>query len=219
MAGELLRKSIHLSSLGVPLIYWFVTQKTMLTLLVPATGISILIEIARRTMPRFDERFRALFGPILRPHERVAAVEGGPKPEINGATFVLVAATISVAIFPKTIAMTAFTVLIISDTAAALIGRRFGRRRIGTGRFRDKSIEGSLAFFLSALGVLLFFGLTRIDPSLLGSFLVAGAVASLLATFVEIVSSGGSTVDDNLTIPIAFGAVQWFLVALIEGQL
>ena len=200
MVNEIRRKAIHLGSIGIPLIYWFVDWVTMLQLLVPATILSLLIEVLRRNFSSFETKFRKIFGPILRPHEV------GSTPEINGATFVLLSATICVAIFPKPIAITAFSVLIISDTAAALFGRRFGTRP-----FCRKSLEGSGAFFVTAFAVVLivaaFYGYGW-------PFIVAGGVASLVATLVEAVSHGGSTIDDNLTIPTAFGAVMWILLAI-----
>ncbi len=200
MINEIRRKAIHLSSIGVPLIYWFVDWTTMLQLLVPATIFSLLIELLRRNIPSFEAWFQRLFGPILRSHEV------GSTPEINGATFVLLSATICVAIFPKPIAITSFTVLIISDTAAALFGRRFGRRP-----FCRKSLEGSAAFFVTAMMVLLLYT-SLYDFS--WPFIIAGGAAALIATLVEAISHGGSTVDDNMTIPTAFGAVMWLLLAI-----
>ncbi len=202
MANELRRKAIHLSSVGVPLIYWFVDWVTMLQLLIPATLFSLGIELCRRNFPSFDQWFQKIFGAILRSHEV------GEKPEVNGATFVLLSATICVAIFPKLVAITGFSVLIISDTAAALFGRRFGSRP-----FYRKSLEGSLAFFVTAMMVVGFYAL--IAPAT-WHFVLAGLLASLVATGVEAISHGGSTIDDNLTIPTAFGAVMWGVMALIN---
>ena len=201
MLNEIRRKTIHLSSIGIPLIYWFVDWVTMLQLLVPATLFSLLIELLRRRFPKFEIRFQKIFGPILRSHE------SGLKPEINGATFVLLSATICVAIFPKPVAITAFSVLIVSDTAAALFGRRFGRRP-----FYRKSLEGSAAFFITAMVVVLV--VAAISP-FSWPFILAGLLAALVATGVEAISHGGSTIDDNLTIPTAFGVVMWGVLALI----
>jgi len=47
---------------------------------------------------------------------------------------------------PKVVFITAFSILIISDSSAALIGRRFGRRK-----FLRKSLQGAGAFFVTAL--------------------------------------------------------------------
>ena len=195
LLNEVRRKLIHLSSVGVPLIYWFVSQETMLALLIPATLFSLIIEVLRRRYKGFEAWFLSIFGPILRAHE------SRDSPKVNGATFVLVSATICVALFPKLIAITAFTVLIISDTASALYGRRFGTRK-----FYRKSLEGSLAFLVTAMMVVALYTWLGGAP---WEFVVAGFVASLVATWVEAISHGGSTIDDNLSIPSAFGATRW----------
>lgn len=201
MTNEIRRKLIHLSSISIPVLYWFVSREDALWILIPMTLLAVIIEILRRTIPGFERIFRSFFGPLLRPHE------SGARPEINGATFVLLSASICVFFFPKIIAVTAFAVLIISDTASALYGRRFGRRK-----FLRKSVEGSAAFFVTAMAV------TVITASLAGApweFIAVGAVASLAAMVVEAVTQGGSSIDDNLTIPTSFGAVMWALFALM----
>ncbi len=201
LLNEVRRKLIHLSSVGVPLIYWFVSQLTMLKLLIPATLFSLVIELLQRRYRGFEEWFLSIFGPILRPHE------SRERPNVNGATFVLVSATLCVAIFPKIIAITAFTVLIISDTASALYGRRFGKRN-----FFRKSLEGSMAFFVTAMMVV---GAATVLVDAPWEFVAAGVVASLVAMWVEAITHGGSTIDDNLSIPSSFGATMWGTLALM----
>ena len=203
MTNEIRRKLIHISSISIPILYWFVTKEEALWVLVPMTLGAIVVEILRRKFAGFETWFRSLFGQLLRPHE------SSSRPEINGATYVLLSATICIVLFPKIIAITGFSVLIISDTASALYGRRFGKRK-----FLRKSVEGSSAFFVTAMLVVLAVAQLAGAP---WEFIVAGAVASLVATVVEAVSHGGGSVDDNLTIPAAFGAVMWALLALMNS--
>lgn len=80
-------------------------------------------------------------------------------------------------------------VMTLSDTAAALIGRRFGRVEFMIFGYK-KSAEGSFAFFLVTLGLLLLFA-----PAASLYHLVAIAV---LLTNVELFSVWGL---DNLTLP------------------
>lgn len=203
MMNEIRRKLIHISSIMIPILYWFLTQEQMLWMLVPATSIAVIIEVLRRTFAGFEKWFQSLFGALLRPHE------SSDRPEINGATYVLVSATLCVLLFPKIVAITGFSVLIISDTASALYGRRFGKRK-----FLRKSVEGSAAFFVTAMMVVLVVAWLVDAP---WEFIAAGAVASLIATIVEAVSHGGGSIDDNLTIPAAFSVVMWGLLAFVEG--
>ncbi|MCB0713640.1 MAG: dolichol kinase [Ignavibacteriae bacterium] len=202
MRNEVKRKLIHLSSLGIPLLYWLLPKLTFLWLLLPATGIAIVIEVLRRFFPNFDVWFRQVFGSLLRPHE------SGSRPEINGATFVLISACLCVLLFPKIIGITSFTVLIVSDTASALYGRRFGKRK-----FLRKSVEGSSAFFVTAMMVVVFFAFLT---GATWEFLLIGVVASIVGMVVEALSEGGSSIDDNLTIPTTFGGVLWLGLVLID---
>ena len=90
-------------------------------------------------------------------------------------------------------------VLTVSDTAAALVGSRYGRIRYRTGGVDDrKSLEGSLIFWLlSFLAVFLPLAL-RGDAGLAQALWAAFLTATLL-TAVEAVSTRGS---DNLYVPL-----------------
>lgn len=203
MRGEIKRKLIHLSSFGVPLLYYLLGREVMLAMLIPATLISITVEILRVRSKSVDRFVRKLFGEMLRAHE---ANQG--RIMFSGATWVLLSATICVLIFPQVITITGFTVLIVSDTSAALFGRRFGRHK-----FLEKSVEGTSAFFITAMGVVVASALLFEQP---WQFIAVGAVASLVATIAEALSHGG-TIDDNLTIPMSFGLVMWGGLAIVGG--
>ena len=95
--------------------------------------------------------------------------------------------------------LSAVLVLTVSDTAAALVGSRYGRIRYRTGGVDDhKSLEGSLIFWLlSFLAVwipLVLWGEANLGQALLSAFLTA-----TMLTMVEAVSIGGR---DNLYIPL-----------------
>lgn len=201
--NELLRKSIHLTSIGIPTFYIWLDKWQELALLVPLLVIALVIEVLRSKVAAADELFRKVFGRMLRTHEK-----SGGRRSINGATYVLLSATLCVAIFPKVVTIAGFTVLIVSDTVAALFGRRFGRHR-----FLEKSVEGSSAFFISACLVVAAVAAIFHAP---WQFLAAGALAAASATVAEALSYGVN-IDDNLTIPLSFGAVMWGALALFGG--
>jgi dolichol kinase len=197
-ATELIRKSIHLCSLSIPVVYYFISRETALTILVPLALAFGLSDIARLSIPPVGALYNKLFGFLLRRHEVRQT-----KPRLNGATFVLLSALLCVWLFPKVIVITAFAILIISDTAAALIGRRFGRHP-----FRSKTVEGTTAFLVTALFVVAL--APKIDY--LATEYLIGTIAAILGTFVEAVS--GDLIDDNLSIPISIGVAMWVLYAL-----
>lgn len=195
---EVVRKGIHLSSLSIPIVYYFIERSTALAILVPLTLFVSLTDLARFYIPSLGTVYHRLFGWLLRAHER-----NGDRKRLNGATWVLLSACLCVALFPKIIVITAFSILIVSDSVAALVGRRFGRRP-----FLGKSLEGTTAFFLSALLVVL--ATPKIDY--LPSEYAIGAVAAFLGALVEAISG---VVDDNLSIPLSIGAAMWGLYALM----
>ena len=145
----------------------------------------------------------ALVGSLLREHER-----SEDRFHLTGASWVLIAATVTFIVFPTTIAVTAFSVLIVSDTFAALIGRRYGHRG-----FMDKSLAGSVAFVVSALVVVASWQSVFALP---WTFFVAGAVASVAAAIAEAASSR-LRLDDNIAIPCSYGIVHWLMNVLLSS--
>lgn len=196
---ELIRKLIHLCSLSIPVIYYFIPRSTAALILGILTAIALVMDLARFLSPSFGKLFYKIFGFILRKHETDST-----KKNLNGATYVLIAAFLGVLIFPKVIFITAFTILIISDTSAALIGRKFGKIK-----FLRKSFEGTLAFFISA-SIVIFFT-PKIGNH--GTEYLIGFIAAFIGAFVENVSSG--IADDNISIPFSIGFTMWALYALL----
>ena len=190
---ELIRKMIHLCSLSFPIIYYFISRYDAIVILSGLTLFSLSIELLRYLSPKVGEIFIRLFGFLMREHEM-----DKKKKNLSGATYVFLSALISVLIFPKVIFLTAFTVLIISDTSAALIGRRFGKHQ-----FLAKSLEGTLAFFVSAVIVVL------VTPKILyvPAEYYFGILAVALGAIAENISYGWA--DDNMTIPLTVGGVIW----------
>jgi dolichol kinase len=186
---ELFRKLIHLTSLSIPIVYYFITAESAAIILGILAGLALVIDLGRYLHPETGKIFYKLFGFLLR-----------KKKNLNGATYVLISALISVLIFPKVIFISAFSILIISDSLAALIGRKFGKHK-----FLSKSLEGTLTFFVSACIVILF------TPKVGGFFeeYLIGFIAAFVGAIVENISF--KLVDDNLSIPLSVGFAMWGL--------
>ncbi len=195
---EIVRKGIHLFSLSIPTIYFFISQQLALCLLLPITAVFIGIDTARYYIPAVSRWFYRWFGWLLRRHETDIN-----RKQLTGASNVLISASLCVLLFPKVIAINAFAILIISDTTSALVGRRFGRHR-----FFAKSLEGSVAFFISAVIVIL------IAPkvSRLPAEYVVGIIAAAIGAIVEALPI---RIDDNLSIPLTVGFSLWWLYLLL----
>ena len=181
--NELMRKSIHLCSLSIPIIYYFIERKLALFILVPLASFSLILDFGRYYSPVLNKYIIQYFGFMLRKHEMDAK-----KKNLNGATYVFLSATLTVLLFPKIFVLTSFPVLIISDIMAALIGRKFGKHK-----FLAKSLEGTSAFFVSACIVVM------VTPKIEGSYIeyLIGFIAVAFGAIAENVSYGWS--DDNLT--------------------
>jgi len=200
---ELYRKSIHLLSLSIPIGYFFLSKEIALSLLLPLTIIFLVVDTSKFIYPRFYNSISKLFSFMLREHEKNIK-----KKTLNGASWVLISATLTLLVFPKIIFISAFSILIISDISAALIGRKFGKHK-----FLFKSLEGSLAFFFSAIIVVLI--APKVD-NLLIEYLI-GFAGAFVGMFAENLSYGWA--DDNLTIPFSVGGLMWLLYSLVLPNL
>ncbi len=193
---EAFRKTIHISSLVIPLGYLFVLHENrtiMFLILLPLTVIAMTIEIVRLENKTFHRIFYSIFGIILRKHE---------VRNFTGATYLLVSSLVCFAFFPgDMIAFFAISSLAIGDTFAAIVGILMGKRKIkGT----SKSLEGSLACFTSSFA----FGLAfRIHPALC----FTGALATTIAEASHI------QVDDNIKIPVFTAIVMAITNIFIPG--
>ena len=186
MIGELLRKSIHLAGLILPVIYFFLDKPTMLIFVGVLTGIAVAIELVKWVSPRFSDFFFQIFAPMLRRHERRGAM--------TGATYYVISAFLCILFFGKTLAIVCIFFMVLGDLAAALVGRMWGKTKLlGT-----KSLEGSLACFVVCAAIALF----KLPP-------VIGIIGALVATVVEMMPF---PIDDNLTVPLVSGAVMHFLM-------
>lgn len=192
---ELLRKSIHMVSLSIPIVYTFVDKETALCILIPLTIIFLTFDILSKFNKTIRQFVYFLFGKMLRQHET------GEKFVLNGASWVLISAVICILVFPKLITVVSFTILIISDLFAALIGRKFGQHKLG----KNKSWEGSIAFVVTALIVVIIYGVLFDAPMI---YFVAGFFAAIVSAIFEAYSPM-LQLDDNLSIPISAGVVLW----------
>ena len=180
--GEVGRKAIHVSFLGVALAYFYGAPKEIVRdILLAATVASIGVELLRLHEPRFRLYFKQFFGGLIRHHE---------KRSLLGSTYMLIAALISVEVFSVPVCTAALGTLILGDAAAALVGRRLGRIHLLGGR---KTLEGSVAFV--AVAFLFSWGVVHLPWHVA----LVGAVVGAVFEWLPI------PLDDNFRIPMAAG--------------
>jgi len=188
---ELIRKAIHSSSALTPLIYIMISRDLALRILLPIAGTIIAIDILRQVQPQLRAFYDRHFGRLMRSDERW---------RLSGASHVMLAQVICILLYPKAVAIAALLFLSISDALASLVGMS-----VRSPRWLGKSLAGSGAYLLSALAL----GLICLWPHLL-----AAAAGAIVSTIVEALPLRifGARVDDNLSVPLAAGAVMWLLL-------
>lgn len=194
---ELLRKGVHLSSLWMAalILFWPGNDRTLFCFFLTCLILNLFCEYAyARRMPVITPIYGFLFGRMLRKD---------PAPGdwvVSGSPPVFLAAALTTLLFPRYIAAVSLGVMLTADTAAALIGRRFGRHKLNGG----KSAEGTLAFFVT--GTLFACVVLRIAGELSWRMAAWAAAGVLLASLAELFQKQ-LRLDDNLTIPLSCGAV------------
>jgi len=165
LKAELKRKALHLSGLLIPLSYFYFGKDLTIIFIAIALIAFFIIEPFRtsrklgkdivegirpfitreiyeflnESMERIDRRIRE----IAREEENIC---------IGAHVYFAIASLIVIILFPMYIAIGAIAVATLGDAVAAIIGKSLGRHRFKNG----KSVEGSSAFFIVALLLLLW---------------------------------------------------------------
>jgi dolichol kinase len=186
--GEIFRKLIHLGAIAIPVIYYFLDKKIILVLMALGLILSLLLDYIRIFGDEHSKKFvHKYLGIMIRSKE---------SKDFIGATYILSGSIISILLFDKYIAMAGIAFIVVGDTAGAIIGRLWGRVR-----FRNKSLEGSVSFFLACCLVSLFI------PGIPYWIKIVGAFT---ATIVEALTFH---IDDNLIVPVTSAALMQVLVS------
>ena len=177
--SENMRKVVHLSALLVPILSEL-TSKVMVLAALSIITVAYTLEEVLRLKGRPLPIITPITLRMSRPEEKASFVV---RPIYLAFGIIL-----ALALYPSTIAYSSICIGAIGDPVAALVGGRFGRRRI----IRRKTVEG----FTAGLAV---------------SFLVASL---LVSPFIALLGAAGAMLmelldapDDNLTMPIVAGAL------------
>ena len=177
---EILRKSVHLVSVLIVLVYQFCGKETILwVLMLFLVGVLVLDYF------RVEHGIRLPFFHIM--YRKCEADRFG------GHIFFALGAISVISLFSREVAYAAILMTTFGDLAAAIIGKFYGKRRVFQKLFKnDKSIEGSASEFL----IDFFIGLL-----ILGNPIVS-LVMAFLATLTE---TAVNKIDDNLIVPVFAG--------------
>jgi dolichol kinase len=169
-----------------PIVYYFSPNKIIVEmLLLYLLGIMTTLEVMRYISPN-------LWRVVAEHSKGILKVRQGM---ITGTTALLISNIIVIAFFDKQIAIVSLLYMLFGDTASAVIGTKYGKVKMG-----DKSLEGSLAFFITTMIIALIlyqWGNFRI-PLLI---LTSGAIAATITEALPI------EINDNLTVALAAAVV------------
>ena len=170
--------------MGIPISYYYLFPEKweFLTIIIYATLFIILIDIARNFIPFIQSIFSILFNDMLREHEL--------KGKLTGATWVMIGSCITIALFPKAVAILALIFMSIGDTVAGLVGKKFGKHKIGL-----KSWEGFISGLVFCLVIAVLYNHLPTHVSILG------ALSAMIFETLPI------PLDDNFKIPIGSGGI------------
>ena len=174
---EIYRKLIHLSSSSIPFMLWYFGKDSFQPWIIAIAIILPILDYGRRNNIFLYRIYSKLFTGFTRP------VEQGI---LSGASWVIIGAAVTIYIFNENSAIIGLLVLSIADSAAAIIGIKFGKTQLFS-----KSLEGSAAFFITT--VIIVFSLSPV------AFYI-NFFAVLTATVVELIST--PRMNDNLLIPM-----------------
>lgn len=196
--AEIRRKALHLLALVVPLGMYLLGREDALWILVPASTLAVGADVLRAHSRPFSDHIRRVFGPLMRHEELPPPGEGVV---INGATSVLVGATLLTVFFPLSIAVPVIVMTMTADAAAALVGRAVGRH---TWPGRSHTVEGTAAFVATGLAVMIPFQLGVVST-------LFGVVAAAIA------EASPLPLNDNISVPVFAASAVWAAGWLVDA--
>ncbi len=180
------RRVFHASNgliiVGV-LLFTPLTSREVSWILAAVLAIMLLLDALRLLRPGVNRVFFRTFLFLVSPRE---------KGRLASSTWFVLGVLLTLLLFPWQISVAAILVLALADPAASVLGRLFGKRRLGKG-----TLVGSSAFLAVAF------------PCTLTVLAWPAALAAAVAiAAVEIIPW---PLDDNLVLPLASGVIISFL--------
>lgn len=186
---EINRKIFHVSGMILPIIYLFTSKLIALIGIVALTLTVIYIDTYRHKNTKVQYLADNFLKFFMRDTEKQEGV-------LSGASWMFIGLTLTCILYDKDVTIFSWSVLFICDALAALVGIKFGKNIIISG----KTFEGAFAFFFSSIFLGIYYNFY-----ISSSFgFIALLIGSIFSTLVEIYSKK-YYMDDNLLIPITMG--------------
>lgn len=194
------RKMFHMLIMIFPLIYILISKLWMILICLPILGVILYLDITRH----YEYKVRNFIDTFFKKFIRVEESSGSFN--LSGASYMIFGVFLSTVLFSKELAIASMMILAIADCVAALVGVNVGRYMIN-----QKSLEGSIAFFMISVvvSILCYFFIG------LNSSILTILIASFVTTIVELYSKQ-IKINDNLLIPLVYGITTMMLNFIAE---
>lgn len=162
-------------------------------------GLNLFIEMLRLRVPAFNEKVMRSWGFLMRSSEIN---------RVSGVPYFLGAAMLTIAIFPKTVAILAILYLAWGDPVASLMGILYGKH--GPMLMPGRSLIGTASGVATCglITVLVMTSLMLPWPTV-AALTVIGALSGGLAELIPF------DMDDNFVIPVVSGFMLWLGLILL----
>jgi len=150
----------------------------------------ILLDYMKRDLKGIGKLYNKILGGLLRNDER-----NFKEKVITGGTLFVIGIFLAVVLFQKNVAISAVTILIVCDSASALVGKSIGRHKL----IGEKTYEGTAAFLIA--GIVLIFLILPMTFNVHGEIYIA-IVSLIIAAIIEVMPW---KLDDNILVPLAYG--------------
>jgi dolichol kinase len=180
-------------------LYSGMSAATALVILGSFLGLDLFVEMLRLRVPTFNEKVMRSWGFLMRSSEIN---------RISGVPYYLGATMLTIAIFPKTVAILAILYLAWGDPVASLMGILYGKK--GPQLMPGRSLIGT-ASGVFICGLLTAFFVTSLSlpwPTATALVLI-GALSGGLAELIPF------DMDDNFVIPVVSGFMLWLGLILL----
>jgi len=180
---ELKRKKIHLLSFFIPLFY-IIAPSYIYIFISIIVFITLSIDFLRLSNPKSNLNF--FYNNYLKNVSRSYELNN-----LLSATILVLISAFIIFLFDKNTAIIGISLASISDSFAAIIGMRYGQIKT----FHNKTLEGFVAFFISALfvvGWLNFFININID-------IIYIIIICFISSIIESITP---TKYDNISVPL-----------------
>ena len=174
---EVYRKIIHISSSVIALFLSYFGKDVLLPWMLVVAILFPALDYSRKHILFLKNIYFAFFRNVTRPSEFHA---------LSGASWIFMGAGITAYMFNEKTAVIALLVMSLSDSAAALIGIKYGNTRLFS-----KSLEGSLAFFITTYMIIF-----TLSPA----SMILTLIVTCCATIIELFSF--PKLNDNIIIPV-----------------